>query len=252
MQHDALITQLRSLKLGGIADALEQQLEQPATHDDLSFIERLSLLVDREACSRSNARVARLLKTAQLKIQAQPDDVNYTHPRGLNKSAFAALLSGQWIAGYQNVFLTGPTGCGKTYLACVLATQACRQGYSVRYFRTSRLLETLSIAHHDGRFSKLIAQLAKTDVIVLDDWGLEKLDLGQRNDLLELMEDRHGSKSTLITSQLPVKQWHSAIGDATLADAILDRLVHNSHRIPLKGKSMRSMNAIEEEVNNPS
>ena len=252
MQHDALITQLRSLKLGGIADALEQQLEQPATHDDLSFIERLSLLVDREACSRSNARVARLLKTAQLKIQAQPDDVNYTHPRGLNKSAFAALLSGQWISGHQNVFFTGPTGCGKTYLACVLATQACRQGYSVRYFRTSRLLETLSIAHHDGRFSKLIAQLAKTDVIVLDDWGLEKLDLGQRNDLLELMEDRHGSKSTLITSQLPVKQWHSAIGDATLADAILDRLVHNSHRIPLKGKSMRSMNAIEEEVNTPS
>ena len=174
MQHDALNAQLRTLKLTGMADALEQQLEQPATHDDLSFVERLSLLIDREACSRSNSRVARLLKAAQLKIQAQPDDVNYRHPRGLKKGAFAALLSGQWISGHQNVFLTGPTGCGKTYLGCVLATQACRQGYSVRYFRTSRLLETLSIAHHDGRFSKLIAQLAKTDVLLLDDWGLEK------------------------------------------------------------------------------
>jgi len=138
------------------------------------------------------------------------------------------------------------TGCGKTYLGCVLATQACRQGYSVRYFRTSRLLETLSIAHHDGRFAKLIAQLARTDLVVLDDWGLEKLTLGQRNDVLELMEDRHGSRSTLITSQLPVKDWHAAIGDATLADAILDRLVHNSHRVVLKGKSMRSMDPTAE------
>ena len=241
MQHEALTTQLRTLKLIGMADAFEQQLEQPATHDDLSFTERLALLTDRESCYRSNTRVSRLLKAAQLKIQAQPDDVNYTHPRGLQKNAFAALLSGQWISGHQNVLLTGPTGCGKTYLGCVLATQACRQGYSVRYFRTSRLLETLSIAHHDGRFAKLIAQLARTDLVVLDDWGLEKLTLGQRNDVLELMEDRHGSRSTLITSQLPVKDWHAAIGDATLADAILDRLVHNSHRVALKGKSMRSM-----------
>ena len=174
MNHDALVAQLRTLKLTGMADAFEQQLEQPATHDDLSFQERLSLLIDREACARSNTRVARLLKAAQLKIQAQPTDVNYSHPRGLQKSAFAALLSGQWISGHQNVFLTGPTGCGKTYLACVLATQACRQGYSVRYFRTSRLLETLSIAHHDGRFAKLIAQIAKTDLLLLDDWGLKK------------------------------------------------------------------------------
>ena len=140
MQYDALVAQLRTLKLTGMADALEQQLEQPATHDDLSFLERLSLLADRETCSRSNTRVARLLKAAQLKIQAQPHEVNYSHPRGLQKSAFAALLSRQWISGHQNVFLTSPTGCGKTYLACVLATQACRQGYSVRYTvdRTSR------------------------------------------------------------------------------------------------------------------
>ncbi len=137
------------------------------------------------------------------------------------------------------MLITGPTGCGKTYLGCVLATQACRHGLSVRYFRTSRLLEALSIAHGDGRFPKLIQQLAKTDLLVLDDWGLESMTLSQRNDLLEIMEDRHGLKSTLITSQLPINQWHKAIGDATLADAILDRLLHNSHKLKLKGESMR-------------
>jgi DNA replication protein DnaC len=151
------------------------------------------------------------------------------------------VLSCQWIHQHHNVLMTGPTGCGKTYLGCALATQACRQGLSVRYFRTSRLMEALTIAHGDGRFAKLITQLAKTDLLVLDDWGLEKMTLSQRNDLLEIMEDRHGLKSTLITSQLPVEQWHKAIGDATLADAILDRLVHNSHRLKLKGESMRKM-----------
>ena len=133
------------------------------------------------------------------------------------------------------------TGCGKTYLGCVLATQACRHGLSVRYFRISRLLDALSIAHGDGRFAKLIAQLAKTDLLILDDWGLEKMTLSQRNDLLEIMEDRHGLKSTLITSQLPIAQWHKAIGDATLAEAILDRLLHNSHKLKLKGESMRNI-----------
>ena len=139
------------------------------------------------------------------------------------------------------MLITGPTGCGKTYLGCVLATQACQLGYSVRYFRSSRLLDSLAIAHGDGRFTKLIAQIAKTDLLILDDWGLESLTLGQRNDVLELMEDRHGTRSTLITSQVPVKKWHGAIGDATLADAILDRLLHNSHRLQLKGESMRKV-----------
>ncbi len=241
MQNQQTLQQLRTLKLIGMADALEQQQTQPATHDELCFEERLSLLVDRETTHRHNNKITRLLKTAKLRLQANPEDVDYSHPRGLMKSQFAQLLNGQWLQQHHNILLTGPTGCGKTYLACVLATQACRQGYSVRYFRTSRLLEDLSIAHGDGRFSKLIQQIAKTDVLLLDDWGLEKLSPGQRNDLLEIMEDRHGSKSTLITSQLPINQWHQSIGDATLADAILDRLLHNAHKVKLKGESMRKM-----------
>ncbi len=241
MQNQQTLQQLRLLKLMGMADALEQQQNQPSTHDELSFEERLCLLVDRESTHRHNNKITRLLKMAKLKLQANPEDIDYSHPRGLNKSQFASLLNGDWLQQHHNILITGPTGCGKTYLACVLATQACRLGYSVRYFRTSRILEELSIAHGDGRFSKLIRQLEKTDVLVFDDWGLETLSLGQRNDLLEIMEDRHGHKSTVITSQLPISKWHQSIGDATLADAILDRLLHNAHKLKLKGESMRKV-----------
>ncbi|AJQ95668.1 ATP-binding protein [Gynuella sunshinyii] len=162
--------------------------------------------MDRETTHRHNTKISRLLKAANLKLQVYPEDIDYQHPRGLTKSQLADLLSNQWIHQHHNVLITGPTGCGKTYLGCVLATQACRHGLSVRYFRTSRRMEMLSIAHGDGRFAKLIQQLAKTDLLVLDDWGLEKMTLSQRNDLLEIMEDRHGLKSTLITSQLPITQ----------------------------------------------
>lgn len=239
MLNNQTVEILRRLKLTGMADALEQQRTQPGTYDELGFEERLALLVDQEALHRNNNKVKRLLKTAKLKLQACPENIDYQHPRGLSKSQFADLLTGQWIHQHHNVLIAGPTGCGKTYLGCVLATQACRQGLSVRYFRTSRLMESLSIAHGDGRFSQLIQQLAKTDILLLDDWGLEKMNLSQCNDLLEIMEDRHGLHSTLITSQLPIDQWHKTIGDATLADAILDRLVHNSHKLILKGESMR-------------
>ncbi len=241
MLNNQTVQTLRSLKLTGMAEGLEQQQAQPSTHEELGFDERLALLVDREATYRNNNKVTRLLKAAKLKLQAYPEDIDYRYPRGLQKSQFADLLSSHWIHQHHNVLLTGPTGCGKTYLGCVLATQACRHGFSVRYFRTSRLLEALNIAHGDGRFAKLITQLAKTDLLILDDWGLEKMTLSQRNDLLEIMEDRHGLKSTLITSQLPIIQWHKAIGDATLADAILDRLLHSSHKLTLKGESMRKI-----------
>ena len=239
MLNNQTLQSLRSLKLTGMADGLEQQLEQPSTHDELGFEERIALLVDRESTYRLNNKITRLMKAAKLKLQAYPEDVDYQHPRGLQKSQIADLLSSHWIHKHHNVLITGPTGCGKTYLGCVLATQACRHGLSVRYFRTSRLLEALSIAHGDGRFAKLVQQLAKTDLLILDDLGLEKMSLSQRNDILEIMEDRHGFKSTLITSQLPISEWHKAIGDATLADAILDRLLHNSHKLKLKGESMR-------------
>ena len=247
MLNNETLNNLHTLKLIGMADALEQQLTQPATHEDLSFDERIALLVDREVTYRKNIKTNRLIKTAKLKQRALPEDIDYKHPRDLKKSQLADLLSCQWIQQHNNVLLTGSTGCGKTWLACALGMQACRQGLSVRYFRSARLFADLSIAHGDGRYLRLIKQLSKVDLLILDDWGLEKLNLVQRNDLLEIMEDRHGSKSTLIAGQIPVNQWHKAIGDATLADAILDRLVHNAHKINLKGESMRkAKNTVEE------
>jgi len=239
MLENQTVERLHKLRMPGMADALSQQRDQPSTHDELGFEERLALLVDRELIQRDNNKVKRLLRAAKLKLQAYPEDIDYTHPRGLEKSQFADLLSNRWLHQHNNVLITGPTGCGKTYLGCVLANQACRHGLSVRYFRLSRLMESLAIAHGDGRFNKIIQQLAKADLLVLDDWGLDKLTMTQRNDLLEIMEDRHGLKSTLITSQLPINQWHKTIGDATLANAILDRLLHNAHKINLKGESMR-------------
>lgn len=241
MLNNQTLETMRRLKLTGMAEGLEQQLSQPSTHDELGFNERLALLIDRESTYRHNNKITRLLKAAKLKLQANPADIDYSHPRGLMKSQLADLLSTHWILQHHNVLITGPTGCGKTYLGCALATQACFLGLSVRYYRMPRLLEALTIAHGDGRFTRLTQQLAKIDLLVLDDWGLEKMNLSQRNDLLTIMDDRHGFKSTLVTSQLPTTQWHKTIGDATLADAILDRLLHNSHKLKLKGESMRKV-----------
>jgi len=230
--------QLRTLRLNGFLDALEQQLEQPQSHD-LSFEQRISLLVERELLHRENRRLERLLRQAKLRVTASVEDIDYSHKRGLEKSRMASLASGEWISSHLNLCITAPTGCGKTWLSCALGNQACRQGYSTRYFRLPRLLEQLRIAHGDGTYARQMNQLLKTDLLILDDWGMQSLTGTHRQDLMEVIEDRHGRRSTLIASQLPIDHWHEFIGEATLADAILDRLLHGANRVNLQGESMR-------------
>ena len=237
------LTQLNSLRLTGMANALMQQQDQPHTYEELGFLERLALLVNSEITSRDNRKITRLLKQARLRLNAQPEDINYRTQRGLSKDTVTQLLQFDWVRQHRNLLIGGPTGTGKTFLACALGQSACEQGFSVRYFRASRLLESLTIAHGDGSFGKVLMQLAKTDVLIIDDWGLEVLTRQQRTDLLEVIEDRNGNGSTVITSQLPTTHWHDVIGDPTLADAILDRLLHNAHKIQLKGESMRKKQA---------
>jgi DNA replication protein DnaC len=243
MNHQHLLQQLHSLRLTGMADALSQQLDQPTTYEELGFFERLSLLVNSESTCRDNRKITRLLKQAKLRLNAHPADIDYRARRGLHKDTVAQLLQLDWIRRHRNLLIEGATGTGKTYLACALGQTACEHGFSVRYYRASRLFETLMVSHGDGSFGRLLAQLAKTDLLIVDDWGLDVLTQQQRNDLLEIMEDRHGRGATLITSQLPTTHWHEAIGDPTLADAILDRLLHNATKLQVKGESMRKKQA---------
>ncbi|MCP4993776.1 MAG: ATP-binding protein [Gammaproteobacteria bacterium] len=237
------VTQLRALKLTGMAHALLSQIEQPGTYQDLPFEQRLQLLADCEQQDRDQRRQQRLLKAAKLKIAANPKDIDYQHPRGLKQSLVAHLLQCDWINKYQNLLLTGPCGSGKTYIACALGHAACRKGYRVKYYRLSRLLLELTQTKADGSYSKALQTLARLDLLILDDWGLEPLKGAQRNDLMEITDDRNASSSTLVISQLPTDQWYQSIGDNTLADAILDRLMHNAHRIKLKGESMRKLHS---------
>jgi DNA replication protein DnaC len=221
-----------------MVDAIRQQLEQPSVQE-LSFEERLAMIVDHEWLFRENRRLTRRLKEARLKQQAAVEDIDFRQPRGLDKSVMLTLSTCQWIRNHQNVIITGPTGIGKSYLAEALAQKACREGFTALYYRSPRLFRDLAIARGDGNYSKLLIKLAKTDLLVVDDWGLSSLTDAERRDFLEVMEDRHGSRSTVITSQYPVAKWHELIGEPTLADAILDRIVHNAHKIVLKGESMR-------------
>jgi DNA replication protein DnaC len=241
LKHPTL-DKLHALKLTGMAAALA---DQSATPDitELSFEERLGLLVDREMTERDNRRMTSRLRRARLRHNAVLEDLDYRNSRGLDKGLIQSLASCQWVKEHLNVLITGPTGVGKTWLACALAHKACREGYTAQYVRLTRLLRELTIAKGDGQYPKLLTNLAKVDVLILDDWGLVKLSAENRRDLLEVLEDRYGRRSTIATSQLPLEEWHDVIGDATLADAILDRLVHNAYKINLRGESMRKRQA---------
>jgi DNA replication protein DnaC len=234
---------LNRLKLYGMAAALTEQMSQSAA-SSLAFEERLGLLVDREALYRDNRRVTRLLQLAQLKQRnACIEDIDYRPRRGLDRAQLASLASCEWIRHAQNLLIHGATGAGKTWLACALAHQACRQGLSALYLRAPRLFDELSVCHADGSFRKRLAAIAKVNVLVIDDFAIAPIGARERADLLELLDDRVGSRSTLITSQLHLDHWHDYIGEPTLADAILDRLVHSAHKIHLKGESMRQHTA---------
>ena len=229
---------LQQMKLYGMLTALEEQM-QMADIEKLTFEDRLALLVDREMTVRENRRLKTRLRKAKLRENACIEDVDFRHPRSLDKSLFMNLAGCRFLKEHNNVLIIGPTGVGKTYLACALAQNACRKGYTAVYFRLPRLLHDLSIAKADGRYSSLLKSIARTDLLVLDDWGLSKFVKEQRHDLLEILEDRNGLRSTLVTSQVPVKHWHEVLADPTLADAILDRLVHNAYKLVLEGDSMR-------------
>lgn len=229
---------LKTLRLHGVAKAIDDQNTNTAIQE-LSFDERFGLLIDAELHDRENRRLSRLLKAAKFKVSACPEDINYKAHRGLDRQVMANLSSCDWINKSLNTIITGPTGLGKTWLACALGQQAARKGYSVLYKRLSRLLEELEIAYGDGSLAKERAKIAKTDLLILDDWALAPLTTRGRHELLELIDDRIDSGSILITSQLPIDQWHDYIGEPTIADAILDRLVHRAHRIELRGESLR-------------
>jgi DNA replication protein DnaC len=246
------LEKLQALRLTGMIKALEEQLSRSEGLEELGFAERLGLLVDREMTERENRRLKTRLEKARLRQAAAVEDVDLRTPRGLDRSLFLALCSCQWIRQHLNLLITGPTGAGKSFLACALAHKACREGFTVLYHRVPRLLAELGTARADGRYPKLLAGLARADLLVLDDWGLHPLSDSQRRDLLEILEDRYGCRSTLVTSQLPVATWHDAIGDATLADALLDRLVHNAYQLPLKGESMRKTRGVPAVVESSS
>lgn len=239
MLNEPTMEKLKGLRLESLAAAWAEQ-QKSAEAMKLSFDERLGLLVDAECLTRENRRLSRLLKEAKLRLgEACIEDIDYPARRDLDKAIIRQLATCRWVQEHQNVIVTGMTGVGKTYLACALAQQACRKGYSAIYRRASRLFDELALARADGSYVRLLVKLARVDVLVIDDWGLSPAREQERGDLLEILEDRFSNRSTIMTSQIPPNKWHEHLADETLADAILDRILHNAHRLVLKGPSRR-------------
>jgi DNA replication protein DnaC len=238
MMHHPTLDKLQQLKLTGMLRALQEQEGIPDIRT-MPFEERLGLMVDREMTERDNRRMQTRLRMAKLKQNSALEDIDFKTARGLDRSLIMKLAGCEWVAEHLNVLITGATGLGKTFLACALAHKACREGYSSHYVRLTRLFQELDIGRADGRYVKLMRQFAKTDVLIMDEWGLAVLTDQHRRDLLEILDDRYNMRATIITSQLPIAHWHEAVGDPTLADAILDRVVHNAYKINLSGKTMR-------------
>jgi len=239
MLQEPMMEKLTAMRLVGMVDALKAQEQDPAAHE-LSFLERLGLLVDQQWSWRENQALARRLHVAKLKNGACVEEVDYRTARGLDKSVIRALAQkSAWVGNHENIFVLGPTGVGKSFVACALAQKACRDGHSAFYTRAAALFRDLAIARADGSLRHLLARLSRIDVLVIDDWAMAPLTETERRDFWEICEDRYQTRSTILTSQLPVSRWHEQIGDATAADGILDRLVHNAHRIEMKGDSMR-------------
>ena len=251
MLANPTMNKLLALSLTGMASAFKEQLER-ADYASLAFEDRLGLLVDREATERENRRLERNLRAAKLRMDASIEDLDLHSPRGLERAAVLALADAGWVASHQNVLVVGPTGVGKTYVACALAHAALRRGHTALYMRAPRMFTDLAIARADGRLPRVLASWARIDVLCIDDLALQPLTAAQGSDLLEVVEDRSQRRSTIVTSQLPVSEWHGSLGDATIADAILDRLVHNAHRIELRGDSLRRSQTVAAERATPS
>jgi len=238
MQSENILAQMGKLKLGGMQEAFREQISQP-NHANLSFEDRLGLLLDREIITKDNKRINNLQRRARLRQVASIEEICFESKRGLEKSKVMSLAACDFIRHHHNLLITGSTGCGKTYLACAIGNQACRMGFRVKYLLLTRFLEEMAISHVDGSYTSLMAQLHKDDVLILDDFGLTAITTAQRNDLFNLIEARYQLRTTIITSQLPVAKWHDYLGEPTIADAILDRVTENAQRIELNGESMR-------------